>query len=475
MTKDKLKELLAGPFGDLVKAISHKNEPKTSAPLDEYQVDKHPVFNVLERPDVPRKNKAGDTISPRKVNRIGLAFEKMITGRAAAFLCANPIIYHAMPATPAEERMLAAFKKVNENAKLDYKNQGILEMRMSETEVAEIWYMDPVDPDGDDYWAGTDIKGQFKPRLFLSSASLLDKIWPVWDAQDNLIAFGREYAQRGDDGKEIKRFDLYTTEKIYEGIQNGSDWAVDAKVNEVKKIVIVYHRQSDVEWADVKTEIRRLEFLQSNLADSNDKTMSPILHVAGELTSLPDGTAGRVIKGPAETKVGYVTSDNAPEALKLEYELLHKYIHMMSDTVDLSPETLRGLGQPSEASMELMFMPALLKAARHSKTFGECIQRRINLVKKMLVTIDPSLKDGTSLVITPNFDVFLPKDIAGVVNYLSTAIMGDRPIISQETAVNMLQGSMRGDGKAELLKIQAEMAAQAAAPGGLDDQMNNDQ
>lgn len=456
MTKERLQELLSGNFEDVVKAISVKPEPKTKDPLKEYNVEDHPVFNTGERPDVPRKNKAGESLAPRKVNRIGLSFERMITGRASAFLCANPIVYKAAPANPAEERMWAAFKKVNENNKLDYKNQHILEIRMSETEVAEIWYLQDLDEE-DDYWFGTDIKGNQKARLFISAASYNDILWPVWDGQDNLVAFARQWKEKSDDGKDIEHFDVYTPDKIYEGVKEGSAWNVQPQDNQVKKIVVIYHSQSDVEWANARTPIRRTETLGSNLADSNDKTCSPILYVEGDVTSLPEGTTGRVIKGDKGTKVSYITSDNAPESMKLEFESLMKWIHITTDTVDISTEILKGIGQTSGVALELLFMPAHLKASKHAGSFGECLQRRVNLIKKMIVTIEPSLKDGMSLTITPTFDFFLPKDIAGIVNYLSNAT-GAAPIISQETAVNNLQGAMGGDGKAEFDKIKEETA-----------------
>jgi hypothetical protein len=456
MTKDTLIKLLTGNFEALVTAISVKPEPKTAEPLKEYNVSDHDVFNKTKRPAVKRKKKDGTPLPDREVNRIGIAMQRMIVGRAAAFLCANPIVYKALPANDAEEKLWAAFKKVNENNKLDYKNQNILEIRMSETEVAEIWYLQDLEED-DDYWAGTAVKGKHKPRLFISCASLLDKIWPVWDGQDNLVAFARQWKEKAEDGNDIDHFDVYTADKIYEGTKTKSNWDVKEETNLVNKIVVIYHSQPDVEWANAKPQISRLEFLGSNLADSNDKTMSPIFFVKGKLESLPDGSAGRVINGPIGSDAKYVTADNAPESLKMEVEMHERNMYITTDTVRLDTETLTGIGDISGVALELLFMPAHLKASKHAGTFGECIQRRINLIKKMIVTIEPSLKDGLSLTITPTFDYFLPKDVSGIVNYLTQASQGDKPIMSQETAVNSLQGVLGGDGKVELDRIKKEV------------------
>lgn len=472
MTKEKLQELLGGNFDEVVKQVSVKPEPKTKDPLKEYYPEQHPIFDKTKRPDVPVKNKDGHEVRKRELNRIALSFEQMISGRAAAFLCANPIVYKATPNGDAEEKMFAAFNKVNENNKLDFKNQDILEKRMSETEIAEIWYLQDLDED-DDYWNGTTITAKKKARLFIACESLGDKLWPVWDGQDNLIAFGREWTEKDEDEKEIKHFDLYTAEKIYEGAKSsGSKWEAEPVDNEVKKVVVIYHRQGDVEWANARTQIRRLELLSSNLGDSNDKTASPILFVEGEITSLPEGPTGRVMKGTQGTKVNYVTSDNAPESQKLEVELLQKYVYSLTDTPDISLDNLKGIGNTSGFAIQLMFMGAHLKASKHAGTFGECIQRRINLIKKMIVTMDPGMKPGLTLTITPTFDLFLPKDVAGIINYLTSATMGDRPLLSQETAVDTLQGALGGDGKAELDKIKTEMEDAAASSINLDNLIN---
>ncbi|MEO6610734.1 MAG: phage portal protein [Chitinophagaceae bacterium] len=457
MTKETLIQLLAGNFEAVVKAISVKPDPKTAEPLKEYNVFDHDVFDKVKRPNVKRKKKDGSLLPDREVNRIGIAMQKMIVGRAAAFLCANPIVYKAVPATADEVNMWAAFKKVNENNKLDFKNQAILETRMSETEVAEIWYMQDLDED-DDYWSGTTVKGKKKPRLFIAAPSLLDKIWPVWDGQDSLIAFARQWKEKTDAGEDIDHFDLYTAEKVFEGTKSGSSWEVKEVPNDIKKITVIFHSQPDVEWANAKPQISRLEFLASNLADSNDKTMSPIFFIEGKLDSLPDGSAGRVINGPIGSDAKYVTSDNAPESLKIEVEMNERNMYITTDTVRIDTETLKGIGQTSGVALELLFMPAHLKASKHAGTFGECIQRRINLIKKMIVAIEPGLKAGMSLTITPTFDFFLPKDVTGIVTYLTNASQGDKPILSQETAVNALQGVIGGDGKAELDKIKKEIA-----------------
>lgn len=463
MTKKKLDELLTGEdLSELVKALSvtpkvtpskYAGTTKALTPLDEYNVEEHPVFDKIARPD---KVGTGDP-TQLKLNRIGLAIEAYIASRASAFLCGLPIKYMATPEGEAEERMWEAVKRVNENNKLDFKNQGILEMRMSELKTGEIWYLQPLDED-DDFWQGTTIQATQGPRLFLAAPSLNDKLWPVWD-NGILIAFGREWVEAGDEGKDIRHFDLYTKEKIYELIETGGTWQTAEQQDAeepatIGKLPVIYHYQSEVEWAKVRAIIRRLENIYSNFADSNDRFAFPWLLVEGGTKSIPQGVSDKIMELQNGAKASFLTPPNAPEAIKLEVEQLWRELHRLTDTVDITNDSLSSLGQTTGPALEFRFMPAHLKASKHAGTFGECIQRRINLIKAMCVACDPTLKEGLTLQIKPQFDYFLPKDFAGLVNYLTTATTGN--ILSKETATAILQSAFGGDGKAEFDKIQAQ-------------------
>lgn len=478
MTKERLQELLSVENGykDVVQAISTKPAPDID-PLLEYNVDDHTIFDKKLRPDIWIKNEVGENVRERIVNRIGLALEQLITSEAAAFLTAHPIVYKSSPESTAEDIMLDAFLKVNEANKLDYKNQAILERRMSELEVAEIWYIEELGED-DDYWAGTELFGKKgvkdKIKLFIASPALKDRLYPIWNGQENLIGFARAYVVTEDDEKDVEHFDIYTEDFIYEGVKrSGEEWDVKPTPNMIKKITAIYHSQLFSEWHIVRPLIKRLEIILSNLADSNDKIMSPILFVEGQLMSLPDTLTGRVLQGTGGTKASYITADNAPEATRLEIDNLLRQIFLLTFTPEITLDSLKGIGTTSGFALEMMFMGAHLKASRHAGTFGECLQRRINLIKKMITVIDPSLKPVISLEIKPTFDLFLPKDVAGIINYLTVAVAGPTPIISQETAVNILQGALGGDAVQEFSRIVDETEAAAISPVGLNSLMNN--
>lgn len=494
MTKKQLEKLLnANDYSKVVQAISIPlKQPQTKysntvskalTPLEEANVEDHPIFDRSYRKDKVVEGSTED----KKVNRIGIAAEAYIASRAAAFLCGNPIKQIATPKEKSvEEKMLEAFKRVEENNKLGFKNQGILETRMTELQSLEIWYFQKLE-EGDDYWAGTGVKSQYAPRLFLASPSLGDEIFPVWD-NDRLIAGGRQWTEKVLNGTDIVHFDIFLKGEVIELVQQGSTWVqktdlepsaneeIEAEsdneaVPELNKLQIIYHFQPEAEHAKVRAIIRRLENIYSNFADSNDRFAFPWLLVRGKVKSIPQGVADKIMEVNDGAEAEFLAPPNAKDSIELEIEQLWRELHRLTDTVDITNDSLNALGQTTGPALEFRFLPAHLKASKHAGTFGETIQRRNNLIMAMIAACDETLKEGLTLQIKPQFDYFLPKDLAGIVNYLSTATTSG--VLSQETAVAQLQSAMGGDGKAEFERVTAEKEAEQERQDDLKNALND--
>lgn len=108
-----------------------------------------------------------------------------------------------------------------------------------------------------------------------------------------------------------------------------------------------------------------------------------------------------------------------------------------------------------------MFLAAHLKAADKEENFGQCIQRRINLIKSAMVTFNNQLAESASLVVTPKFEYFLPKDEEGVINMLSTAV-GGKATMTQDTAVR--NNPFVTDPEAEIEKLKEEHTIETIEP-----------
>lgn len=438
MTLEELQLLLAGTDYNKVKdaLVKLKGTVDPTTYINQYNIDGHDVMDKAKRPDKIITNENGEATRTEAVTRIAVPMQKLIAQRAAAFLCANPIQLNATPAAGIEETMMAGIQKIWDDNKLDFDSMDLAEKMMSETEVAELWYVEAAD---ETYWADTPITGKFKLRMMILANSLGDSLYPVFDNTGNLIAFGRGYKLKVGE-KDEEHFDVYLDTETKKGVKSDAGWTVTTETNPVGKIPVIFYSQNLPEWYDVQSMIDRLEKKVSNHGDTNDYFDSPILFVEGDLQGMGQkGDSGKVLIGSQGSKASYVSWDHAPESTKMEIDNLLRFIYSCTDTPDISFENLKGLGTTSGFALEMMFMGAHLKAARHAGPFGKCIQRRINYIKAALAKIDVKLAKGLTLTVKPKFEFFVPKDIAGMVNMLTTAVTGG--ILSKQTAINNLAGT----------------------------------
>ncbi|HEY9363463.1 MAG TPA: phage portal protein, partial [Chitinophagaceae bacterium] len=246
--------------------------------LKQYDPAEHDIFDKAKRPDKLIKNNEGNTeVVP--VTRIGIALQKLITSRAASFLCGNPIEIKGTPNGSPETNMLAGVNKVWLSNKLDFKSKELARLMFSETHCAELWYAEETTPD---YWIGEPVKSKWKLRVKILAASLGDNLYPVFNPEGDMIAFGRGYIIKVDD-KDEEHFDLYTNENIYLGTKSDAGWDVTTEKNVFTKIPIVYYSQPKPIWNDVQTMITQLETVISNNSNTNAYFGDPLLIIDGEI------------------------------------------------------------------------------------------------------------------------------------------------------------------------------------------------
>jgi SPP1 family phage portal protein len=440
--------------------------------IKQLDIENHIVNDTTKRKDKPVtvveyvKNTAGEEVAVNStriepVNRISVSLQKMIVNRAAAFLCGNPIELQAAPENETEKNLLSLLKKTWLDNKLDYEGKKLAKAMMSQCEVAELWYIEPVD---EFYWKNTPNQGKgFKLRMKVLDA-VTNRLYPVFDSSGNMIAFGRGY-EIAVGKQKVECFDLYTETKTYKGVKGESAWAVIPEDNPIGKIPVIYYSQAAPEWADVQSKIDRFEKLLSNHADSNDYFAFPMMAISGEVLGISaKGEQGKVLEMENGAKAEMITWSQAPESLKLEFTNLRSLIFDMTDTPDISIEQMKALGTYSGIALKMLFLGAHLKASDKEENFGKSIQRRINFLLAALAKINVSLEKGLTLSVRPRFEYYLPKNDKETMDVLTEAVTGK--ILSQETAVNL--NPLVEDKDGEITKLKAE----ANSAGALADVMN---
>ena len=452
MTRQEIKDLTLGGFAAFRNKISRDDVTCAyEEAMKQYDPAEHEIItNKITRPDKQIKVNDGEDDNGNKiystktvyVSRLSIPMQKLIVRRAVAFLTGNPVKLSAnVEDGSLEARLLEVIVRTWKDNKLDFKNKELSRLKMSETECAELWYHEPVDPD---YWNGTPNQGKrFRLRLRILANSKGDKLFPIYDPYGDMIAFGREYALKEGD-KSITHFDLYEDDKISYYRQDGADWTLEkSEVNIIGKIPVIYYHQDQTEWADVETLIDRLETLMSDYADMIRYFGSPMLKARGNAFSLPDvGEPGKTIQveGPKdETDVDYLTWDAKPEAVIFEYEKILEQIYTQTQTPDISFSSMAGVDNGSGIKLKLMFMDAVLKAMEHWEAFGECIQRRINLISAAMKKINVGLEKA-NLNVEAEWKPFIPmnemEEVEKIVQLVQAGAMSKKTAVSKNPLVD---------------------------------------
>lgn len=417
-----IKEILKLDPEEILKKLTVKLERKVTLDVCKKQYDpvKHDILDPVKRlrktvlKATGKKDANGEEIYEsvsEDVVRIAIPYQKLIVARSESFMLGNPIELEEeySKESAGAEQVLEMVKKIWDDNKLDFRNRELAEILLSECEVAELWYLE----DSPEYW-GDLSAAKYKLRMKILSDRSKDELYPIFSETGDMIAFGRLYSVKEEDG-EVKHFDVYTAEQNHYYIKpKDGKWQEDTekKVESTGKIHVIYYRIDQPDWFDVQAMIDRLETTISNTGDTNDYSGAPITIVQGKVMGFASkGERGKVLEVEKGGDVKYLESSNAPDSVKLEIDTLDKYIKEMTRTLNISPNEISGLGALSGIALKLMFTDAHAKAAKNWGVFGEGVQRRLNLLKHIVGFIDTKkTKDAKMLSIMPSFTPYLPVD-----------------------------------------------------------------
>ena len=275
-----------------------------------------------------------------------------------------------------------------------------------------------------------------------------------------MVAFSREFSIT-EKSKTKNYFETYTAEAHYmwengtEGFQIVESYP---RANAIGKIPVVFGHQEQVEWQDVQNLIDRLEKLLSNFADTNDYHASPKIFIKGKLLGFAKkGESGAILQGDTDSSAQYLSWANAPEAVKLEINTLLQMIYTITQTPDISFDSVKGLGAISGIALKLLFMDAHLKVADHQEVFDEYLQRRINIIKAFIGKFNAKLSsEASNLMVEPVIKPYMIVDEAAEIK-IWTEANGGVPIMSQKASFE--KAGLTNDTEADFKQYQDEQNA----------------
>lgn len=476
-----LETLKKGDYKEAVKLFKRNVDPGEQAKaLKQLDVTQHDVFDTVLRPwrKVSRATTATDANGNYirediyiDVVRVGLSWQNDIVEKRVAFTLSSPVKTDVLwdAETDKEKELVKLVEWIQNDNKMDYKNKEILRRKLSELEVAVIWY----------YVETGETKPKYTLKCKIVSPSLGDTLYPLFDRNGKMIAFRRDYSLF-DDEKKVEHSDIYTDDFEYKYVKKDNEWVLDPDFriisketgelipanpvpNIAKKILVEYYSQKKPVWHNVQSLIDRHETLTSNHGGMNDKFGAPLLVIAGEVQGeILDNQTGSVIQVENGAAANYAQLASEPQSISLEQTNLEKFIGKMSQTPNITFDQMITIGQMSGFAAEMLFTDPHMAVRMEEESFGIGLQRRLNIIKAAIgALIDTSLaKEAKTVQLKPVITPYLPQNTTEIIENLGVSVTSN--MMSKETAVEL--NPLIEDPETEMERLKDEAGASEPEP-----------
>lgn len=387
----------------------------------------------------------------QKLNRIPLAYQKEIVSIAVSFLFGNPVKYTN---SLEDEAMYDSFQAVLDKEKIMFTDREIAKANGRFTQCAELWW---ASEEPNEFYG---FKSNYRLKCNLLNPDK-NKLYPYFNDQGDMIAFFREYEKR-EGGEKVKYYEMYTAQRIaiLKDVKGGIEVVSDS-VNPIGKIPIVFYSQENVEWSPVQPAIERLEEIASDKGEVNKKFSAPILALTGEVSgSFSKDKSGKVLQLTGDgSSASFVQPPNASESLKDEEESLEKILYKLTQSINISPESLSGLGNMlATENAAFLFMLPHLKVAEKMATYVPALKRRASIIKSFLQLMNVGFRNS-DLDVEPVITPYIINNDAKFYQMLME-INGGQPLFSQKATMEKA-GIKDVDKMMDELKEEQEMKMSA--------------
>ena len=458
------------PVTDIISDLKYYKEkvmnlPEWSELEKEYEPKLHKIMIDKDTyPDKQIKDEKGNLLRLEPVTRVAIGLQKLSTKRMGEFLFTIPVKNVAEDTTDQTAKdQVKAISKILKKNKWNSSNKKRAKIISSECECATLWFVVPSDHKSYGF------KSKFKLKHAIFSPSNGDTLYPTFDDTGDMIAFSREFAKKDGD-KTIKVFETWTKDEhiIYQNSDNGwteifTSTAEDGTgIREqlaIGKIPVIYSYRNQPIWRDADSgKVHEIELLLSRNGDTIAYHSAPVLLIKGQLSGVPTkGESNKVFfsdDGNADAK--YVSWQQAPEAVKFQFETLLRAYFMELQLPDISFDSLRGMGgAQSGFSMQMLFSDAHLKVGDESEIYEELFEREYNVIKAFLAQMNTAWKDTIEdIEIEPVITPFMINDEKTTIEML-VAANGNKPVVAQKTAIKLSGLVDNADDEYEQIKSES--------------------
>lgn len=223
------------------------------------------------------------------------------------------------------------------------------------------------------------------------------KIYPLFDAYDDLIALSVEYEGREGEQKVVYT-DCYTSDAVYNFITRGDKTELNVGDNSsaptvpIGKIQGVYWSSPTAVYEGLENNRNEIEFALSRQSDIIRKNSAPLIKVVGAMIGDRPATdvAREVYHMEQGGDVSVVTPSVSKENVDFFINELKKTIEEESQMPNLSMENTKGLGALSGEARKTLLTDAHMRIGEESHDIIWGLERECSVIKSFLGVLNPS-------------------------------------------------------------------------------------
>ena len=391
-----------------------------------YDINQHPIKDLAKKPDkqsvVLGKAKIVDGMPVQDPKTVIVKLERNPLDIANYIIeQKTTLVTGAGVGLDADDTDSKLYKKVKlnwDNAKLEYDIAPIFSTLKKETQVALILFGKK--------------NGEFGYKI--ASPNRGDKMIPIFDEEtEDFIGFQRTFESNSTEITHLYYKDVNELPRL-KVIKDNTEISDDALL--YHNLPIIYWEQPENECANVAELIYALEDGMNTFFDTARYFADPILVAIGKSLNLPmQSDSGKVFNVQDENgDMKFITPENPTEMRKLHFDMLEKYIFLLSHAVRLDAESLKGLGKSGlsgEAIERLMTDAYMYATNQQNSEFGKGVQRLVNWLTKEHSTLT---KDAEKMNIKAKFRKYSLRGEEERVRLYMTA-NGNLPLIGHEESI----------------------------------------
>lgn len=414
---------------DYIKKNSYTNNPKWEDLEKMYDANKHSIMDTTLRKDKPTKEGGVE-----KASRVKLSLQKLAVKRMAEMCFALPVkrTYSYDNEDPVLREITKVIEKIYKKIRIDDTNLERAREYFATCQIATVWYI----KEEENNIYGFPAKQKLRIKTFSEKKGY--KLYPLFDDQDDLIAFSIEYSKKNED-KEINYFETFTKEKLYKWEKDGKDWAeIKNDENIIGKINIIYLEQEESIYEEVSHLVDEMEWTLSRNSDIIAYNGAPLLKVKGNLEGIElKGQEKRVWQVSENGDVEYVSWAQSIEAIKYHIDELLMLFFLQIQLPNLSFENIKNLSTLSGETIKNLLTDAHLKVGDEKGALIKFLDREFNVIKAFLGTMNVAWKVHLDKIDCEHeIQPFIMNDEMAEIDRLIKA-NGQKPLMSQKESIEI--------------------------------------